>query len=573
MQKNWIGKSKGCEIEFNLTSSKENKKITIFTTRPDTIFGASFIALAIDHPIAKEYEQSDEFKSFKEQCYKIGNTDEAIAKTDKFGFKSNYLADHPFIKDKKIPVYFANFVLMDYGTGAIFGCPAHDQRDLDFSRKYNLEVTPVILPPNQKEESFEIKNKAYIEDGILINSDFLNGLTIKNAKEKIIGRFESENKGKGKTTFRLRDWGISRQRYWGCPIPILYREDGAVIPVPEKDLPVKLPEDINFDKPGNPLEHHPSWKFTTCPETGMKATRETDTLDTFVDSSWYFLRFCSSNNNNVGYDVDDANYWMPVDQYIGGVEHAILHLLYSRFFSRAISLKTKYEITEPFKGLFTQGMVCHKTFKREDGQWVYPEDVIEENGNTFEKTSKKKVVIGSSESMSKSKKNVVDPQSVIDIYGADAVRWFMLSDSPPERDIQWSEEGIAGCHKFIQKVWSMAEMIQSISDTKKISKDKKLELEKLINKCIKEITLNIEHFHFNVAVAKFYEFVNSFNKHIINENCDRNGFNSILKKFVVLIYPFIPHLASEIWERITNNKNLHLQPWPSFKESLYNKTS
>ena len=266
--------------------------------------------------------------------------------------------------------------------------------------------------------------------------------------------------------------------------------------------------------------------------------------------------------------VDDAKYWMPVDQYIGGVEHAILHLLYSRFFSRAISLKTKYEITEPFKGLFTQGMVCHKTFKREDGQWVYPEDVVEENGNTFEKTSKKKVVIGSSESMSKSKKNVVDPQSVIDIYGADAVRWFMLSDSPPERDIQWSEEGIAGCHKFIQKVWSMAEMIQSISDTKKIPKDKKLELEKLINKCIKEITLNIEHFHFNVAVAKFYEFVNSFNKHIINENCDRNEFISILKKFVVLIYPFIPHLASEIWERITKNKNLHLQPWPSFKESL-----
>ena len=568
MQKNWIGKSKGCEIEFNLTSSRENKKITIFTTRPDTIFGASFIALAIDHPIAKEYEQSDEFKSFKEQCYKIGNTDEAIAKTDKFGFKSNYLADHPFIKDKKIPVYFANFVLMDYGTGAVFGCPAHDQRDLDFSRKYNLEVTPVILPPNQKEESFEIKNKAYIEDGILINSDFLNGLTIKNAKEKIIEKFESENKGKGKTTFRLRDWGISRQRYWGCPIPILYREDGAVIPVPEKDLPIKLPEDINFDKPGNPLEHHPTWKFTTCPKTGMKATRETDTLDTFVDSSWYFLRFCSSNNHNVGYDLDDAKYWMPVDQYIGGVEHAILHLLYSRFFSRAISLKTKYEISEPFKGLFTQGMVCHKTFKTEDGQWVYPEDVVEENGNTFEKISKKKIVIGSSESMSKSKKNVVDPQSVIDIYGADAVRWFMLSDSPPERDIQWSEEGIAGCHKFIQKVWLMTEMIQSISDTKKISKDKKLELEKLINKCIKEITLNIEHFHFNVAVAKFYEFVNSFNKHIINENCDRDEFISIVKKFVVLIYPFIPHLASEIWERITKNKNLHLQPWPSFKESL-----
>ena len=457
---------------------------------------------------------------------------------------------------------------MDYGTGAVFGCPAHDQRDLDFSRKYNLEVTPVILPLSQKEESFKIQNEAHIEDGILINSDFLNGLTVQDAKEKIIEKFESENKGKGKTTFRLRDWGISRQRYWGCPIPILYREDGVVIPVPEKDLPVKLPEDINFNEPGNPLEHHPTWKFTTCPLTGMKATRETDTLDTFVDSSWYFLRFCSSNNPNVGYNLEDAKYWMPVDQYIGGVEHAILHLLYSRFFSRAISLKTKYEITEPFKGLFTQGMVCHKTYKTEEGQWVYPEDVIEENGNTFEKMSKKKIIVGSSESMSKSKKNVVDPQSVIDIYGADAVRWFVLSDSPPERDIQWSEEGIAGCHKFIQKVWLMSEMMQSISDTKKLSKDKKLELEKLINKCIKEITFNIEHFHFNVAVAKFYEFVNSFNKHIINENCDRDEFTSIVKKFVVLIYPFTPHIASEIWEKITKTKNLHLQPWPLFKEDL-----
>ena len=568
MQKNWIGKSKGCEVEFNLNSSKENKKITIFTTRPDTMFGASFIALAIDHPIAKEYEKTNEFKAFKEECYKIGNTDEAIAKTDKFGFKTDYLADHPLIKNKKLPVYFANFVLMDYGTGAIFGCPAHDQRDLDFARKYNLEVTPVILPPEINEKDFTIDKEAYVENGTLINSDFLNGLGVDEAKETVIKRFEKENKGKGKTTFRLRDWGISRQRYWGCPIPILYREDGAIIPVPAKDLPVKLPEDISFDKPGNPLEHHPTWKFTTCPETGMKAVRETDTLDTFVDSSWYFLRFCSSQNMNKGYDIDDAKYWMPVDQYIGGVEHAILHLLYSRFFSRAVSLGTKFEIKEPFQGLFTQGMVCHKTFKTEGGQWVYPEDVTEKDNNFFEKNTDKKIIVGSSESMSKSKKNVVDPQSVIDMYGADAVRWFMLSDSPPERDIQWSDEGIAGCYKFIQKIWGMSEKIQSISDPKKLTVSEKAVLDKLINKFIKEITLNIENFHFNVAVAKFYEFTNSLNKILNDTNCDKEEFASTLKQFLILIYPFTPHIACEVWEKTTKQKDLHTQKWPSFKEEL-----
>ena len=568
MQRNWIGKSQGCEVEFNLSSKSQNKKITIFTTRPDTMFGASFIALAIDHPISKEYEENAEFIKFKDQCYKIGNTDEAIAKTDKFGFQSEYFADHPFIPNKKLPVYFANFVLMDYGTGAIFGCPAHDQRDLDFAKKYNLEVTPVILPKGLSQKDFIIKNEAFTDDGTLINSDFLNGLNTEDAKKQVIERFEKEKKGKGKITFRLRDWGISRQRYWGCPIPILYREDGTIIPVPEKDLPVKLPEDISFDKPGNPLEHHPSWKYTICPETGMKAIRETDTLDTFVDSSWYFLRFCSNLNEQSGYDINDAKYWMPVDQYIGGVEHAILHLLYSRFFSRAISQGSEFEIKEPFNGLFTQGMVCHKTFKTEDGQWTYPEDVIEKNGNFFDKNSNKKIIVGSSESMSKSKKNVVDPQSVIDMYGADAVRWFMLSDSPPERDIQWSDEGIAGCYKFIQKIWSTSEKILNNSNKKKITENEKNNLEKLINKLIKEITFNIEHFHFNVAVAKFYEFINNFNKALLDYDCDKQEFIEVFKKFLILIYPFTPHVSFEIWEKITNKKDLHLQKWPDFKEEL-----
>jgi len=568
MQKNWIGKSVGCEIQFSLSDSSNKEELKIFTTRPDTIFGASFIALAIDHPLSKKYEKSTEFNDFKEQCYKIGNTDEAIAKTDKYGFKTDYQADHPFIKNKKIPVYFANFVLMEYGTGAIFGCPAHDQRDLDFARKYNLDVVPVILPPDQDEKSYEIKNEAFIENGTLINSDFLNGMTVEQAKNTVIKKFEDIKKGVGKTTFRLRDWGISRQRYWGCPIPILYREDGSVVPVREQDLPIELPEDINFDKPGNPLEHHPTWKFTTCPETGQKAIRETDTLDTFVDSSWYFLRFCSSDNNKVGYTTEDAKYWMPVDQYIGGVEHAILHLLYSRFFSRAISLDTDFVVTEPFTGLFTQGMVCHKTFKTEDGQWVYPEDVIEENNQAIEKLTKKKVIIGPSESMSKSKKNVIDPQSVIEMYGADAVRWFVLSDSPPERDIQWSDEGISGSYKFIQKIWNISEKINSIRENNSLTNEIKNDLDKFINKLIKEVTYNIDHFHFNVAVAKFYEFINSLSKILSENESNKEYYQNIFKQFLILIYPFLPHLASECWEKITQQQNLHMQSWPTFDESL-----
>ena len=568
MQKNWIGKSVGCEIQFSLSDSSNKEELKIFTTRPDTIFGASFIALAIDHPLSKKYEKSTEFNDFKEQCYKIGNTDEAIAKTDKYGFKTDYQADHPFIKNKKIPVYFANFVLMEYGTGAIFGCPAHDQRDLDFARKYNLDVVPVILPPYQDEKSYEIKNEAFIENGTLINSDFLNGMTVEQAKNTVIKKFEDIKKGVGKTTFRLRDWGISRQRYWGCPIPILYREDGSVVPVREQDLPIELPEDINFDKPGNPLEHHPTWKFTTCPETGQKAIRETDTLDTFVDSSWYFLRFCSSDNNKVGYTTEDAKYWMPVDQYIGGVEHAILHLLYSRFFSRAISLDTDFVVTEPFTGLFTQGMVCHKTFKTEDGQWVYPEDVIEENNQAIEKLTKKKVIIGPSESMSKSKKNVIDPQSVIEMYGADAVRWFVLSDSPPERDIQWSDEGISGSYKFIQKIWNISEKINSIQENNSLTNEIKNDLDKFINKLIKEVTYNIDHFHFNVAVAKFYEFINSLSRILSENENNKEYYQNIFKQFLILIYPFLPHLASECWEKITQQQNLHMQSWPTFDESL-----
>lgn len=566
MQKNWIGKSIGCELNFTIKKSQE--KITVFTTRPDTIFGASFIALAVDHPLSKKYHDDDKYKKFKEACYETGNTDEAIAKTEKLGFQTDYEVEHPFINGKTLPVFFSNFVLMEYGTGAIFGCPAHDQRDLDFANKYNLEVTPVILPIEANEKTYKITDEAYTGEGKIFNSDFLDNLTVEEGKKKIISEIEKKKIGIAKTTFRLRDWGISRQRYWGCPIPIMYREDGEIIPVPEKDLPVKLPDDINFDKSGNPLDHHPNWKKAKCPETGKNATRETDTLDTFVDSSWYFLRFCSSHNAEKGFSEEDAKYWMPVDQYIGGVEHAILHLLYSRFFSRAITKDTSFEIKEPFKGLFTQGMVCHKTFKNSKGDWVFPEDVIEDKGGFFERGTNDKIKVGPSESMSKSKKNVVDPQTVINLYGADAVRWFVLSDSPPERDIQWSDEGISGSYKFIQKIWTISEMILSIDDNYKLNDNDRKECEKIINKLIKEITYNIENFHFNVAVAKFYEFSNQISKMLHEKKADKELFQSIFQNFLILIYPFTPHIASECWEKNYANQNIHKSNWPKFDPNL-----
>jgi len=568
MQKNWIGKSTGCEIIFKIKNSKSENQLKVFTTRPDTIFGASFIAIAVDHPLCKEIAKDEAFQKFKDDCYKTGNTEESLAKTEKIGYKTSFEAEHPFIKDKKIPVYVANFVLMEYGTGAIFGCPGHDQRDLDFANKYNLAVIPVILPKDKTQKEFKVSDEAYVGDGQIINSDFLNGLKIEEGKIEVIRRLEKMEQGRGQTIFRLRDWGISRQRYWGCPIPILYREDGKILTVPDSELPIKLPEDIDLSKPGNPLENHPTWKFTKCPETGMKAIRETDTLDTFVDSSWYFLRFCSHDNKNAGYDLDDIKYWMPVDQYIGGVEHAILHLLYSRFFSRAISLGSDYEIKEPFQGLFTQGMVCHKTYKNKKGDWIFPEDIVLENGKVLDKNSGEEVFEGPSESMSKSKKNVIDPETVIKLYGADSVRWFMLSDSPPERDIQWSDEGISGSYKFVQKIWSISETINNLDPKKKMNDETKNILDKSINKLIKDVTLAIESFHFNVAVAKFYEFINILSKILHDKNEDKIYLQRLFAKFLTLICPFIPHIASECLEKINTGSIAHDQKWPEHDEKL-----
>jgi leucyl-tRNA synthetase len=562
MQKNWIGKSIGCEIDF--ISDFKNTKIKIFTTRPDTIFGASFIAIAPDHPFTESFKNEKNFQDFKELALKNIGTESSLSKNEKLGFKTPFFVLHPFL-NKKVPIYVANFILMDYGTGAIFGCPAHDQRDLEFAQKYNLEIIPVISP--NKSKSITIKNEAYIEDGYVINSDFLNDLSVEDAKKNIIKRIEEKKIGNSKIIYRLKDWGISRQRYWGCPIPIMYREDGKVILVPEKDLPVELPKDVDFSKPGNPLENHPTWKYTKCPETGMKAIRETDTLDTFVDSSWYFLRFCSPKANEAPFDIDEANYWLPVDQYIGGVEHAILHLLYSRFFTFALQNEFKLKASEPFENLFTQGMVCHPTFKTEKGKWVFPKEVIEKDGSYF-LDNKEKVLKGDSQAMSKSKKNIVDPDDIIKIYGADAVRWFILSDSPPDRDIQWSESGIQGAFKYIQKIWRVCEKIK-IYKKEKEGTDNNFLIK--TNILIKEITECIEKFHINVAVAKLYIFLNNLNEEIDKKTLNEENIINAYKKYLIIISAFIPYIANECWEKITKENNLSSQEWPKIEDMLVKK--
>ena len=562
MQKNWIGRSEGCEINF-ITDCKDSE-IKIFTTRPDTIFGASFIAISPDHPFTECFINDKNFQNFKNLALKNLDTESSLSTNEKLGFKTPFFAFHPFT-NKKLPIYVANFILMDYGTGAIFGCPAHDQRDLEFATKYKLEIIPVVSP--EKNKIINVKNKAYIDDGYAINSNFLDGLTTRDAKINIIEKLIEKKIGNSKIIYRLKDWGISRQRYWGCPIPIMYREDGKIILVPEKDLPVTLPVDIDFSKPGNPLENHPTWKYTKCPETGMKAIRETDTLDTFVDSSWYFLRFCSSQEKTEPFNIDEINYWMPVDQYIGGVEHAILHLLYSRFFTLALHDEYKFKFSEPFENLFTQGMVCHPTFKTNLGKWIFPKDVIEKN-NMFLSKNNEEVIKGDSQAMSKSKKNIIDPDDIIKIYGADAVRWFILSDSPPDRDIQWSDNGIQGAFKYIQKIWRTYEKL------KIYKKEKKEENDTLIrnsNILIKEITECIEKFHINVAVAKLYVFLNNINEVIEKQSLNKEDIINIYKKYLIIISAFIPYIANECWEKITGKQDVTLQEWPKIDGSFLHK--
>ena len=555
MQKNWIGKSFGCEINFNFSNQKE--KIKVFTTRPDTIFGASFIAISSDHPLSKKFEKDKDFQIFKKECSKTGTTEEALANAEKLGFNTNLFADHPFLKNNKIPVFFANFVLMDYGTGAIFGCPAHDQRDFDFAKKYKLNIIKVVSDGKNN-----VLNEAYTGNGKIINSDFLNDLDVVAAKEKIIKEIEKKGIGKKKTLYRLKDWGISRQRYWGCPIPMIYLEDGSVVPVDKSELPIILPEDVDLNSKGNPLETHPKWKNTVQKSTGKKAIRETDTLDTFVDSSWYFLRFCSPDYKLGPFDEEKVKYWMPVDQYIGGIEHAILHLLYSRFFTKGInSFNKKINIPEPFKNLFTQGMVCHETYKDKKGNWLYPEEIKKTSkGLTVRKNNDQEVIVGPSESMSKSKKNTVDPETMINQYGADSVRWFILSDSPPEKDVQWSDTGVASSNKFLQKIWNLNIQIISRKEqgiNEEMTRKFNAEIDILANK----IDRSIEEFKFNVTIAHFYEIYKVFNKFLSLQVSNISMTNNIIKA-MKLMMPFTPHLSNECLEKLACKS---INKWPEIK--------
>jgi leucyl-tRNA synthetase len=556
MQKNWIGKSFGCEVEFKVESDKPIKSIKCYTTRPDTLFGFSFLALSVDHPLAKYYENDKNFQEFKGECSKTGTTEESIASAEKLGFKTDMIAVNPLDKNMKVPVYFANFVLMDYGLGAIFGCPAHDQRDLDFAKKYNLKITPVVKP--EKDKDFKINNEAYTGAGYLYNSNFLNDLKVPNESIiKTIEFLEKNNLGKKKTNYRLKDWGISRQRYWGCPIPMAYDENDQPVKIPNNMLPVKLPEINKLSSTGNSLDAENEWKYFIL--NGKKYKRETDTLDTFVDSSWYFLRFCSPHNTNHGFTQEEVDYWMPVDQYIGGVEHAILHLLYSRFFMQAISYKNNtFKLKEPFSGLFTQGMVCHETYKDQNNKWLSPEEIFSEDGKKFFKKENplEQVIVGSTESMSKSKKNTIDPESIIKNYGADSVRLFILSDSPPEKDVQWSDQGMLASFKFIQKLWILnSKILEKVKNTDETNEARNLT--KFTNQLIYKVTQNLEKFHYNVIVANFYEMYNFLIKEI-EKPIKKEVLVENYKKILVLMSPFIPHFTTECLNNL-NEKEIN---WP-----------
>ena len=564
MQKNWIGKSFGCEIDFKVEGNPEVKNISCFTTRPDTLFGFSFLAVSVDHPISKLYENNEEFIKFKDKCSKTGTTEESIAQAEKIGFKTNLTAINPLDETKKVPVYFANFVLMDYGFGAVFGCPAHDQRDLDFALKYNLNIISVVKP-SDKGNDFKVSTEAYTGPGVIFNSKFLDGLKVpEQSILETINILEEKKIGKKKINFRLKDWGVSRQRYWGCPIPIAYKKNNEIVKVPLEKLPIKLPEKINLNTNGNPLDHQENWKKIII--DGEECTLETDTLDTFVDSSWYFLRFCSPQNEDVGFDINEVNYWMPVDQYIGGVEHAILHLLYSRFFTRALDYKIdKIKTKEPFKGLFTQGMVCHETYKDQNNKWLSPEEVFSENGKDFfnKINTSEKIKVGPSESMSKSKKNTIDPEQMIKNYGADAVRLFILSDSPPEKDVQWSDQGMIASYKFIQKFWVLHKKIALRSQQQK--NEPQIfsgSIEEFTNQIINKINISLNKFSYNVIIANLHEIYTFFNKTLEGKTHHENLVSNYIKILTIML-PITPHLANECLEEITANKNYF---WPEIND-------
>jgi leucyl-tRNA synthetase len=566
MQKNWIGKSEGVRFAFDLSNGG---KVDVFSTRPDTLFGASFVALSPDHPLTESLAKTDpKLAAFVAECRHLGTAEEAIEKAEKRGYDTGIKALHPFDANWKLPVVVANFVLMGYGTGAIFGCPAHDQRDLEFARKYRLPVLPVVLPEGIEPETFAIGDEAYTGPGRLANSRFLDGLGVDEAKDEVAKRLEADGRGKRTINYRLRDWLVSRQRPWGCPIPVVNCQACGMVPVSESDLPVELPDVIHFDVRGNPLAHDEQWKRTTCPKCGGSAERDTDTLDTFVDSSWYFLRFCDAQAEEpIGRAAVD--YWLPVDQYIGGVEHAILHLLYSRFFVRAMKRLGYVTFDEPFAGLFTQGMVCHETYRGHNGDWLYPEEVEKRDGKAYLKGTSVEVTVGASESMSKSKKNVVAPETIIDAYGADTVRWFMLSDTPPERDVEWTDEGAEGCWRFVQRLHRLVTEAVALSQpgAKPVAaNDDELALRRATHRAIAAVTTDLEALRFNRAVAQIYTLANAIG--------DASGGVSgvvrreALESMVLLAGPMMPHLAETCWEALGHKSMVVDTPWPKADPAL-----
>lgn len=577
MQENWIGRSEGAEVNFEIDGRDD--KLVVYTTRPDTLFGASFAAIAANHPLAQELaENNDELKSFIAACNRLGTSEAAIETAEKMGFDTGLRVKHPFIDGKTFPVYVANFVLMEYGTGAIFGCPAHDQRDLDFARKYNLPVIPVVMPKGVEDkdaflkELAETATEAFAEDGLAVNSGFMDGLDVTAAKKAAIQKLEEMGLGTGQVQYRLRDWGVSRQRYWGCPIPVIHCDDCGIVPVPKKDLPVTLPEDVSFDKPGNPLEHHPTWKNTTCPKCGKAAKRETDTFDTFFESSWYFARYCSPKSENA-FDKAAADYWLPVDQYIGGIEHAVLHLLYSRFFTRAMKKCGYLDTKEPFEGLMTQGMVCHETYRAEDGSWTLPEDAIEQNGGLVHRETGLSVTRGRSEKMSKSKKNVVDPETIIDTYGADTARLFMMSDSPPDRDLDWTDSGVEGAWRYANRLWRKVTEpgieLPAVGTAQPDNfSDQAQKLRQTIHKTADAVSGDLDRFHFNKAVARIRELTNALESFKPSDAADAWALREGLEFAVRLLSPMMPHITEELWQHLGHKTLLVDNPWPEAESSL-----
>ncbi len=554
MQRNWIGKSYGAIINFSLKNS--SKKIAVFTTRPDTIFGATFIAISPQHPLAKQIANKDlKAANFIKFCEKNSTKEADIEKAEKYGYETNLSVSHPFRNKIMLKVFIANFILMDYGTGAIFGCPAHDQRDYDFALKYSLDILPVI-------ETKE--NLPFIGDGIHMNSEFLDGLNTNDAIKSCIKKLKELEIGEEKITYRIRDWGVSRQRYWGCPIPIIFCDNCGETPVPEKNLPITLPEDINFNIRGNPLDNHPTWKHTKCPKCNEKAVRETDTFDTFFESSWYFARF-TDLNPSIPFTDEAIKYWMPVDQYIGGVEHAVMHLLYSRFFMRALKHVNSINLDEPFTSLQTQGMVCHQTYKNKDGHWIFPSEIIKKENKYFHFETKDPVTAGRIEKMSKSKKNVVDPQQIIENYGADTARFFMLSDSPPNRDMEWSDSGVEGSWRFLNKLWKFVMSLPNKNTRDElptnISKQNK-ELLTFMNTTIKDVTKAIDEFHFNIAVAQIRSLFNLISSHKVQYDDDIKVVFFVTRKLLILINPMVPHLAEELWYSLGNKNSISNEFWP-----------